>query len=306
MSVAPHQEGIRAAVAGVLVNVSLALVKIVAGVVGHSYALIADGIESTADILSSLVVMGGMHISAQPADDDHPYGHGKAEPLAGVVVATLLVAAAAWIAWGSVAEIRNPHRAPAPFTLGVLALVVVVKEVLSRRVLQVGEKLDSTAVRGDAWHHRSDALTSAAAFIGISIALLGGPGYEPADDWAALVACGIIVFNGGRLFRESVNDLMDAAVPARTLGELRAVAEGVEGVLAIEKCRVRKSGLELVMDLHVVVNGDLPVRRGHEIGHQVKDRLMAADARIVDVTVHVEPHDAPHHPQRRVRGGAQG
>ncbi|MBL9134989.1 MAG: cation transporter [Verrucomicrobiales bacterium] len=294
-----HQQGIRAALTGVLVNILLAITKILAGVLGNSYALIADGIESTSDILSSMVVMGGMHISARPADEDHPYGHGKAEPLAGVVVAALLLVAAGWIAVSSVIEIRNPHHAPAPFTLAVLAMVVALKEILSRRVLKVGDAIGSTAVRGDAWHHRSDALTSAAAFLGISVALIGGAGFESADDWAALAACGVIVFNGIKLLRESVNDLMDATVPTETLEMVRQVAASVNGVVAIEKCRMRKTGLELAMDIHVIVNGDLTVRAGHAIAHEVKDRLLAADRRIADVLVHVEPHDAEHGPQRR-------
>ncbi len=294
-----HQQGIRAALVGVLTNVFLAVTKVMAGVVGNSYALIADGIESTSDILSSMVVMGGLHISARPADDDHPYGHGKAEPLAGVGVAALLLVAAGWIAVSSVFEIRNPHHAPEPFTLVVLALVVALKEILSRRVLKVGDAIGSTAIRGDAWHHRSDALTSAAAFFGISIALVGGEGYESADDWAALAACGVIVFNGLKLLRESVNDLMDATVSPETLETVRQVAASVNGVKAIEKCRMRKTGLELSMDIHVIVDGDLTVRAGHAIAHEVKDRLLAADPRIVDVLVHVEPHDAEHGPQRR-------
>ncbi len=286
-----HQQGIRAALAGVLINLGLAITKIVAGVTGRSNALIADGIESAADILSSLVVMGGMHVSSQPPDENHPYGHGKAEPLAGVVVASLLLLAAAWIGWQSVREIRRPHEMPAPYTLGVLALVVVVKEALSRRVLRVGRRIASTALRGDAWHHRSDAITSACAFVGISIAVIGGPRYAAADDWAALGACAVMVFNGLRLVRESVNDLMDASVSPETLLRVRTLANGVDGVVAIEKCRIRRAGMELVMDIHVVVPAEATVRRGHQIAHAVKDRLMSAGDRIMDVTVHVEPDD---------------
>lgn len=295
----PHREGIRIAFIGVVVNVTFAIVKIAAGVVGHSQALIADGIESAADLVSSLVVMGGIHLSAQPADERHPYGHGKAESLAAVVVASLLLLAAAWIAWQSIEEIRNPHHLPAHFTLVVLAVVVIVKEILSRRMARVGERLGSTAVRGDAWHQRSDALTSAAAFVGISIAILGGPGFEAADDWAALVACLVIGYNGGRLLKESVDDLMDSAVSAELLERIRDSARQVEDVIEIEKCRVRKVGLEFVMDIHVIVDGDMSVRRGHDIAHAVKDRLLRSGERIVDVTVHIEPHDASHGPQRQ-------
>jgi cation diffusion facilitator family transporter len=292
----PHQQGIRAALVGVVVNLVLAVVKIVTGVLGNSYALVADGIESISDIFSSLVVLGGLHISALPPDSNHPFGHGKAEPLSGVVVSCLLMVAASWIAWHSVLEIRNPHHAPAWFTLPVLAGVVFVKEGLSRRVLVVGRNLDSTAIRGDAWHHRSDALTSAAAFIGIAVALIGGPGYEPADDWGALAACGVIAFNGIRLLRESIDDLMDRTVAPERIESIRALAAGVDGVLEIEKCRVRKSGLGLAMDIHVTVDGDATVRRGHDIATAVKRCLMTSEFRIADVTVHVEPHDLADEP----------
>ena len=279
------------ALLGMGVNLVLAVIKIAAGAVGHSYALIADGIESTADVLSSLVVMGGLKLSARPADEDHPYGHGKAEPMAGAVVAILLLAAAGWIAWSSVHEIRHPHRAPAWYTLVVLAVVIVVKEGLSRKVIRTGSELGSTAVRGDGWHHRSDALTSGAAFIGIGIALIGGPGYEPADDWAALVACGIMAYNGVRLLQAAIDDLMDHAVPPEQLTEVRSLAGRVEGVVAIEKCRIRRVGLGLSMDIHVTVPAGATVRRGHEIAHAVKDRLLASAHRITDVTVHIEPDD---------------
>lgn len=298
-----HREGIRAALVGVMVNLGLAVLKILTGVLGNSYALIADGIESTADIFSSIVVMGGIHVSSIPADEEHPYGHGKAEPLAGVVVASLLLFAAVGIGWGSVREILTPHHAPAWYTLPVLALVMVGKEVLSRHVLRVGEALNSTAVRGDAWHHRSDALTSGAAFVGISVALVGGEGYEPADDWAALVACGVIAFNGFRLLRESVNDLMDRAVDPALVARIRRISGEVAGVRGIEKCRVRKVGLGLSMDIHVTVDGDATVRRGHEIAHAVKDHLRASDRRIVDVVIHIEPDDFLRGPETGSGGG---
>lgn len=287
----PHWKGIRLAVVGMAVNLGLAVVKIATGVLGNSYALIADGIESSADVISSLVVIGGLKLSARPADDDHPYGHGKAEPIAGLMVAAMLVVAALFIGWSSVREIRNPHHAPAWYTLLVLALVIVAKEVLSRKVLKVGEELGSTAVRGDAWHHRSDALTSLAAFLGISIALVGGEGYASADDWAALVACGVMGFNGVRLLQAAVDDLMDHAVPPSELAQVRRLAAQVEGVVGIEKCRIRRVGLGLSMDIHVTVDGGATVRRGHLIAHAVKDCLVSSDHRIHDVTVHIEPDD---------------
>lgn len=283
------QPGLIAAGVGMAANIVLAIIKIVTGIVGNSYALIADGIESTADILSSLVVWTGLKISALPPDEDHPYGHGKAEPIAGLVVAVALLAAALFIAIQSIGEIITPHHAPAWFTLLVLALVVATKGTLYRFVSQVGDQLTSTAVKGDAWHHRSDAITSAAAFVGISIALIGGKGYEAADDWAALFACTIILFNGYRIFRAALNEIMDAAPPDALHQEIRELSAAVPGVVRIEKCRARKSGLGLFVEIHVEVDGGLTVRQGHDIAHAVSDHLRASQLSIQHVVVHIEP-----------------
>lgn len=282
--------GMRAALTGVLANAVLAAVKVVSGVVGNSYALVADGIESTTDIVSSVIVWGGLKIAAVPPDADHPYGHGKAEPLAGAVVALALFGAAIAIAIESVREIRLPHHAPAPFTLAVLLGVVVVKELLFRYVNLTGTAIQSTAVKGDAWHHRSDAITSAAAAIGITIALAGGRGYESADDWAALAACVVIVFNGWRILRASLAEIMDTAPPHEVEEAVRREAKEVPGVVDIEKCRVRKSGLAYLVDIHVEVDGDISVRGGHAIAHAVKDQLLRRpELNVLDALVHIEP-----------------
>lgn len=279
------------ALTGVVVNTVLAGVKISAGVVGHSYALIADGIESTLDIFGSLVIWGGLQIAAKPPDTSHPYGHGKAETISAIVVALTLIAAAIGLAIESVREILTPHHAPAPFTLAVLVAVVLAKEVLFRKVIQLGEEISSTAVKADAWHHRSDAITSAAAFVGILIALVGGPGYEPADDWAALLACGLIGWNGVHLLVPALHEIMDIAPPKHLEEQVRTVAAAVPGVIAIDKCRLRKMGLDLFVDIHVEVDGELSVREGHQIAHRVKDALRDANPAIVDVLVHIEPAD---------------
>jgi cation diffusion facilitator family transporter len=283
------KSGFRASVVSVVVNPLLAVVKIVAGVLGHSHALVADGIESCADVFSSLVVWKALRVSRKPPDEDHPYGHGKAESLAGILVVAALLGAAVIIGVQSVPEIITPHRGPESFTLAVLILVVVVKEGLFRYISRAGNALGSTALKGDAWHHRSDAVTSLAAFVGITIALVGGEGYETADDWAALVACVVIAWNGLSLLRPAVAEVMDASVSRDVEDRVRSIASSVEGVMMIEKCRERKSGLGLLMDIHVVVDGSLPVRDGHEIGHRVKDKLVASDLPIEDVVVHIEP-----------------
>jgi cation diffusion facilitator family transporter len=281
--------GIRVVLQTIVVSVSLAIVKIVAGILGHSYALIADGIESMLDVISSLTVWGGLHIASIPPDEDHPFGHGKAESMAALAVALFLLAAAAGIAVQSLREILTPHTAPAPFTLLVLALVVLIKELLFRRLLRAGETIGSTALKGDAWHHRSDALTSAAAFIGISVALIGGRGYESADDWAALFACGVIGFNGIRVLRAAVAEMMDTAAPPEVERQIRELARTVPGVVDIEKCLIRKSGPGWLVGIHVEVDGRKTVAEGHAIGHEVKDALVASDVGILDALVHVEP-----------------
>ena len=241
------------------------------------------------DIVSSLIVWSGLRISIKPPDQQHPFGHGKAESLAGAVVAVSLIAAAAFIAIQSIREIQTPHHSPAWYTLIVLIGIILVKEFLFRKMTQAGRELKSSALKSDAWHHRSDAITSAAAFIGISIALIGGNGYEEADDWAALLACGIIMFNGIRLLLPALNEVMDGAAPFEIENQVRKIASDVEGVINIEKCRIRKSGLGFLMDIHVVVQGEISVRDGHLIGHRVKNLLITSELSISDVTVHIEP-----------------
>jgi cation diffusion facilitator family transporter len=266
-------------------------VKIITGIVGHSYALIADGVESMLDVASGLVVAGSLKIAAQPPDESYPFGYGKVEPTAAMVIATGLLAAAIIITIQSVREILTPHHAPAPFTLVVLVLVVATKELLFRFLFRAGESIDSHALRTDAWHHRSDSLTSLAAFIGISIALVGGEGYEPADDWAALFAAGVIAFNGFRLIRKAWREMMDAALPEHIVDNIREIARHVDGVAGIDMCRVRKSGLGLWVDIHVEVHGDMTVRDGHEISHRVKDALLDSKHNVMDAVVHIEPMD---------------
>lgn len=272
-----------------VVNAILAIVKTVAGWIGHSHALVADGVESFADLFSSLIVWRGLVVAAAPADKDHPYGHGKAEPIAVAVVAVMLTAAAGWIAVTAVREITVPHSSPAPFTLIVLLAVVLVKESMFRWGKSKADALESSAVEADAWHHRSDAITSGAAFIGIGIALLGGPGYETADDWAALLASGVIGWNGLRMLRRAGDELMDARPDPKLELQVRRIAEAVPQVRRVEKCFVRKMGFYLLVDMHVHVDGRMPVVEAHAIAHQVKDRIQAAQPSVRDVLVHIEP-----------------
>lgn len=285
--------GIRTAQAGLLVNAALAVVKLIAGLLGNSYALVADAIESTADVFSSLVVWGGLHLASRGADEEFPFGYGKAEPLAAAVVGVMLIGAAVAVAIQAVREILTPHHTPAPFTLAVLVGVILVKELLFRRVLDVGQELGSTAVRADAWHHRSDAITSAAAFVGISVALLGGPGWEQADDWAALVASGVILVNAIAVLRPAVADLMDRAPDAAVGQRIADAAGAVPDVCAVEKLAVRKHGLSFYVDIHVHADPAMSLHDAHELSGRVKGAILAQVPAVAGVLVHMEPFE-PH------------
>jgi cation diffusion facilitator family transporter len=283
------ERSLRVTFLGLLVNAGLAAGKIFAGVIGHSHALVADGVESAADFVSSLIVWRGVTVAAAPADEQHPYGHGKAEPLAAAVVATVLIAASVMIVIGAVRDIVRPHGVPRPFTLGVLVAVIVIKEVLFRVVRKQGAELDSAAVSADAWHHRSDAITSFFAFIGISIAVIGGEGYQTADDYAAILAGGVIAFNGWQVLRPAMDELMDIAPDNAFLEKIRKIAEQTNEVTRVEKCFVRKSGNEYLVDMHIEVDPEMTVHHAHDVAHMVKDEIRSRVPAVRDVLVHVEP-----------------
>lgn len=285
------RRGIRYAQIGVLVNASLALIKLLAGIFGHSYALIADGIESVADIFASLIVWGGLHLATRDPDEEYPFGYGKAEPLAAAVVSLMLLGAALVIVIASIREIRSPHHTPAPWTLVVLVTVVAVKWILSRRVRAVGAEVRSTAVQADASHHLSDAITSTAAFVGISVALLGGPGWESADDWAALFAAAVIGYNGLVMLRPALNDLMDRMPGGEIIDMVGDAARSVTGVLDVEKLVVRKTGLVYYVDIHVEADPEMPLSAAHVLSGIVKSTICKAIPEVAGVLVHMEPFE---------------
>jgi cation diffusion facilitator family transporter len=289
VAVSNLQTGARVALLGLAINIVLATIKIFVGVVGNAYVLIADGIESALDIGGSVVIWGGLKFAARPPDATHPYGHGKAEPIAAIVVSIGVLAAALGLAIQSVREIFLPHHAPAPYTLLVVIAVIIIKELLFRYVNRVGRDVESTAVQTDAWHHRTDAMTSVAAFIGISVALIGGEPWRSADDWAALFACALIAGNGYRLLNPALHELMDTAPRGDIVTLVRNAACAVNGVVEVEKCFLRKMGLSFYADLHIGVKGDISVREGHHIAHAVKHAIQQAEPRIADALVHVEP-----------------
>lgn len=272
-------------------NFALAVIKGIAGVLGNSHALIADAIESTADIFSSLLVFIGLRYSTKPADDNHPYGHGRAEPLITFMVVGFLIIAATLIVYKSIQNIRSPHELPEAWTLLVLGAIIIWKEISYRFVIAKSKITGSSSLKADAWHHRTDAITSVTAFIGIAIALLFGEGYESADDWAALLAAGIILYNSYLIFRPALGEIMDEQVYDDLVQKIRKIAPEVEGVLATEKCYVRKSGLKYYVDLHVTVKATLTVKKGHEIAHELKDTLTEKLPQLGNVLIHIEPDD---------------
>ncbi|QJD95495.1 cation transporter [Mucilaginibacter robiniae] len=285
----PSANALRTTQIGIVISIVLVFVKAIAGHIGHSYALIADATETGADVLSSTLLFFALRIAVRPPDAQHPYGHGKAEPIAAIVISLFLIGAAFWIGFHAIEMIETPHSLPQKFTLAILLMVIVIKEVMFRYVLAIGKKLNSQAVIADAYHHRSDAITSIAAFIGIIVALIAGKGYEGADDWAALLAAVLIIYNAIGIIRPALGEIMDAAPPAEINGHVRELAAEVSDVKRVEKCFVRKMGFDYFVDLHIQVNGHLTVTQGHEIAHQVKDKLLHSTLSIKDALIHVEP-----------------
>jgi cation diffusion facilitator family transporter len=281
------ERGVKSSLIGIGFNLALACFKTVAGLLGHSFALVADGIESMSDVVSSTVVYFGLKLAIKPPDEDHPYGHGKAEPVAAIIVSLALVLAGILIGVESIKRIQVPHELARFYTLWVLLAVVGVKLLLSRYVTAVGKDLNSSAVQSDAWHHLSDAITSGFAFIGISVALWTRN--PAADDWAALCASPIIIFNACRQIRLPMAELLDATPSPNIEKTVRSIASKVEGLTKLEKCHVRKMGFRFYVDLHVIVDGNISVRQGHEIAHRVEDAILDSAPQIADVLVHIEP-----------------
>lgn len=286
-----NEIAVKTAYFSIFSNFCLALIKGVAGFFGNSYALIADAIESTTDVFSSILVLLGIRYSSRPADENHPYGHGRIEPLITFVIVGFLITSAVVIAYESCKNIFTPHALPKSWTLYVLGAIIVWKEISYNIVLRKSKQINSTVLKADAWHHRSDAITSIAAFIGISIALFFGKGYEAADDWAALLASVFILYNSYRIFRPALSEIMDENTYEDIIEQVRAVATTVEGVIDTEKCYVRKSGVYYYVDLHATVDGNATVKKGHNISHRLKDALQSNLPFVKDVLIHIEPHD---------------
>ena len=270
-------------------NALLAIIKAIGGIFGNSYALIADAIESTGDVFSSLLVLFGIKYASRPADENHPYGHGRIEPLITFTVVAFLIVSAILIAYKSIINIQTPHELPSLWTLYILLGVIIWKEASYRFVIKKSKETNSSALKADAWHHRSDAITSITAFIGISIAVYFGEGYETADDWAALIASGIILYNSYLIFRPALGEIMDEHLYDDILEQVRIESVKVEGVIDTEKCFIRKVGFKHHVDLHARVDGTISVKEGHDISHRLKDHLIKVIPNLENVFVHIEP-----------------
>ena len=285
-----EQTAIKATYFSIIGNTSLAIIKGFAGFFGNSYALIADAIESTADIFASFLVLFGIKYSNKPADENHPYGHGRAEPLITFLVVGFLITSATIIAYESVINIRTPHELPKPWTLLVLGAIIIWKEYSFRVVLKRSIQTNSSSLRADAWHHRSDAITSVAAFLGISIALILGNGYESTDDWAALFASGFIFYNSYLIFRPALGEIMDEHLYDDLIAEIRIISLQVDGIIDTEKCFIRKAGMQYHVDLHAIVDSNNTVKEGHDLAHKLKDTLREQIPELGHVLIHVEPN----------------
>lgn len=283
------ETAVKASIFSILGNASLAAIKFLGGYFGNSYALIADAIESTTDVFSSILVFLGLKYSSRPADENHPYGHGKAEALITFLVVLSLIIAAGVIAYESFHNIFTPHASPKPFTLLILGGIIIFKEASFKYVMKKAKQTNSSSLKADAWHHRSDAITSLMAFVGISISLVMGEGWEIADDITALLASGFIIYNAYNILRPALGEIMDEDLYGLENEKIKIIARKVPGVLAVEKCIIRKSGMQYFVDMHAVVKGSLSVAEGHAISHLIKDRVIEVMPEVGDVLVHIEP-----------------
>ena len=288
----------RAAVWGLSVNVMLVAAKLTGGILTGSAALIADAVNSIGDVASALAVRGALGMAQIEEDDDHPYGHTKAESIAGLCVALLVAFSAGLLALETVKRFGGELRVPGMAAGLVAGVCGIVKEGVYRYTVRVAKRIDSSALRAVAWDHRSDALGSGLVAISLLVAPYVGDWGRYIDPIAALCICIALVYTGLRIFLAIAGEIMDQQAGDETVNEARLISEAVDGVEEVEKLRVRKSGLEYFIEIHVQVDGAMSVDQGHRIGHAVKDQLLIKMPRVRDVHVHIEPcnskrHDVP-------------
>ncbi|CAN5653168.1 cation diffusion facilitator family transporter [soil metagenome] len=287
-----YREAVQATWIGLGVNLALGVAKLVGGVIGGAFAMVSDAVNSLGDAFTSAVVLLALRVAQVPPDDEHPYGHTRAEAIAGSNVAVLLIVSAILIGWEALRRLPLQHPVPPFGTLWIAGANVVIKESLYHYKIRVGHRLGSSSLIANAWDHRADALSALAVLIGLLLVRVGGPAWIFADELAALVVVGAIVWSATGLLRSSVHELLDVQAKPEIVAEIRRAAEEVEGVRHAEKTWVRKSGLEYLVDIHIQVDPAWTVAEGHRVGHQVKDQLLARFSNLRDVLVHLEPY--PH------------
>ena len=275
---------------GALVNIFLTIIKIGVGVFGQSAALIADGIHSLSDLISDFFVIIAIKLGSREADHDHPYGHRRFETMATVLLGLGLVVVASGIAWDAVERLLDPTKllSPTKETLSIAVVSILANEWLFHYTKRVGDATRSKLLLANAWHHRSDAFSSVIVVIGIAAVLTG---YPMADAIAAVLVALMIAKMGVSLVLESINELVDSALPEQMVTDIRRVIKQTPGVQSIHLIRTRRMGEDAHVDTHIVVDARISVSEGHMIGDAVRDRLKAEFDDVVDVLVHIDPED---------------
>lgn len=286
------EAGQGAALRAIGVNSVLGLAKLGGGILGHSYALMADGAESCADIVGSSMTLYGLRVASEPADQQHPVGHGRAETLASALTAMALVLIGISIFWRATLTLGEPRVGPEPWTLFILVPVILTKEWMFKVMRSRGKKIGSLAVVADAWHQRSDAVTSITAFLGIFLSWLGGPNWNHADSWAAMLSSLWLAGTGLWLLGPALHELMEGSADPTLVDYIYQTSLACPGVKGIDKIWVRKLGMQLIVDLHVEVLPEISVQEGHDVAHGVKNKLRQELPQVQDVMVHVEPYDS--------------
>jgi cation diffusion facilitator family transporter len=283
------QIGQRVAVAGILVSGALALIKIFAGLAGHSTAVVADGLESAADVIASGFVLFGLTIAARPADDNHPYGHGRVETLTGLVIGFVLTGGGGLISWASLHRLGQPKEPLAAFVIGPLVLSLFAKSGLAVMKFRYGKRLHSAALTADAWNDAMDTISAMVALVAVGLTLSDRVRFAEADRYGGFAVGLIVIAAGLRVSRETAMQLMDTMPGEPLIADIRSAAMSVAGVAGVEKCYARKTGLKYHVDLHLEVDPEMTVRHSHQLAHEVQLCIMGRLDWVADVLVHVEP-----------------
>ena len=280
-------QGIGITLLGSVVNAGLVALKLGLGSLGGSMALVADGVHSLSDLATDLVVLGGIRLASRPADRSHAFGHGKFETLAGVLVALALIGAGVWLIREAAVGLAHPQGAPrSGLVMAVAGVSILAKEALYRATTRIALKLHSTALQANAWHHRSDALSSVAVLLGGATMALG---YPIGDKVAAIAVGGMVLMAAARILRRAFHELLEGALSEEEKLAISQAIESVEGVQGWHRLRTRRLGRQALVDVHIQVDPNLSVIRAHKIATQVEQAVSRSLDGLASVVVHVEP-----------------